>query len=65
MYKNVMLCTFNSLDLIFGHFHIQMPMKLMLEPQFKLQGHRRSVYHHLNLHWSLPDNLTFLLFTFD
>ena len=36
MYKNVMLCTFNSLVLIFGHFRIQISMKLILEPQFKL-----------------------------
>ena len=33
-----MLCTFNSLVLIFGHFHIQIPMKLILESQFKLQA---------------------------
>ena len=43
MYKNVTLCTFNSLVLIFGHFYIQIPMKLTLEPQFNLQGHRYTI----------------------
>ena len=43
MYKNVMLCTFYSLVLIFGHFYIEIPMKLILEPQFKLQDYRYTI----------------------
>ena len=43
MYKNVMLCTFNSLVLIFGHFYIEIPMKIILEPQFKLQDYRYTI----------------------
>ena len=38
-----MFCTFNSLVLIVGHFHIQIPMKLILQSQFKLQGHRYTI----------------------